>query len=87
MTSFVQHQCCLLTLTYFSPSDSDSWTQQNLCLPSAFSSISQRLKEISVETTVKILKIGTPKIITVIFLPMEQLDFTVQYWVHKMQAE
>ena len=28
--------------------------------------------------TVKILKIGTPKIITVIVLQLEQLDFTVQ---------
>ena len=30
------------------------------------------------QSTIKILKIGTPKIITVIFLQMEQLDFTVQ---------
>ena len=28
-------------------------------------------------TTVKILKIGTPEIITVIVLQLEQLDFTV----------
>ena len=28
--------------------------------------------------TVKILKIGTPKIITIIVLQLEQLDFTVQ---------
>ena len=38
-------------------------------------------------TTVKILKIGTPIIITVIALQMEQLDFTVQYCVQKMQTE
>ena len=31
--------------------------------------------------TVKILKIGTPEIITIIVLQMEQLDFTVQYCV------
>ena len=37
--------------------------------------------------TVKILKIGTPKIITVMVLQMEQLDFTVQYCVQKMQTE
>ena len=35
-------------------------------------------------TTVKILKIGTPEIITVIVLQLEQLDFTVQYCVQKM---
>ena len=33
--------------------------------------------------TVKILKIGTPEIITIIVLQMEQLDFTVQYCVQK----
>ena len=37
--------------------------------------------------TVKILKIGTPQIITIIVLLMEQLDFTVQYCVKKMQTE
>ena len=37
--------------------------------------------------TVKILKIGTPKIITVIVLQLEQLDLTVQYCVQKMQTE
>ena len=37
--------------------------------------------------TVKILKIGTPKIITVIVIQMEQLDFTVQYCIQKMQTE
>ena len=38
-------------------------------------------------TTVKILKIGTPEIITIIVLQFEQLDFTVQYCVQKMQTE
>ena len=38
-------------------------------------------------TTVKILKIGTPEIITIIVLQLEQLDFTVQYFVQKMQTE
>ena len=37
--------------------------------------------------TVKILKIGTPEIITIIILQFEQLDFTVQYCVQKMQTE
>ena len=37
--------------------------------------------------TVKILKIGTPEIITLIVLQLEQLDFTVQYCVQKMQTE
>ena len=37
--------------------------------------------------TVKILKIETPKIITVIVLQMELLGFTLQYCVQKMQTE
>ena len=37
--------------------------------------------------TVKILKIGTPEIITIIVLQWEQLDFTMQYCVQKMQTE
>ena len=37
--------------------------------------------------TVKILKIGTPEIITIIVLQLEQLDCTVQYCVQKMQTE
>ena len=38
--------------------------------------------------TVKILKLGTPKIITIIIvLQLEQLDFTVQYCFQKMQTE
>ena len=37
--------------------------------------------------TVKILKIGTPEIIAIIVLQLEQLDFTVQYCVQKMQTE
>ena len=37
--------------------------------------------------TVKILKIGTPEIITIIVLHLEQLNFTVQYCVQKMQTE
>ena len=37
--------------------------------------------------TVKILKIGTPEIITIIVLQLERLDFTVQYCVQKMQIE
>ena len=41
----------------------------------------------SVIFTVKILKIGTPEIITIIVLQLEQLDFTVQHGVQKMQTE
>ena len=37
--------------------------------------------------TVKILKIGTPEIITIIVPQLEQIDFTVQYCVQKMQTE
>ena len=37
--------------------------------------------------TVKILKIGTPEIITIIVLQLEQLDLSVQYCVQKMQTE
>ena len=37
--------------------------------------------------TVKILKIGTPEIITISVLQLEQLDFTVQYCIQKMQTE
>ena len=37
--------------------------------------------------TVKILKIGTPEIITIIVLQLERLGFTVQYCVQKMQTE
>ena len=39
------------------------------------------------EGIVKILKIGTPEIITIIVLQLEQLDFTVQHCVQKMQTE
>ena len=41
----------------------------------------------SVQLTVKILKIGTPEIITIIVLQCEQLDLTVQHGVQKMQTE
>ena len=41
----------------------------------------------SIRYTVKILKIGTPEIITITVLELEQLDFTVQYCVQKMQTE
>ena len=37
--------------------------------------------------TVKILKFGTPEIITIIVLQLEQLDFTVQHCVQKMQTD
>ena len=45
------------------------------------------LGSLYVAYTVKILKIGTPEIITIIVLQLEQLDFTVQHGVQKMQTE
>ena len=42
---------------------------------------------IPIHLTVKTLKIGTPEIITIIVLQLEQLDFTVQYYDQKMQTE
>ena len=48
---------------------------------------SRLLKILLLLYTVKILKIGTPEIITIIVLQLEQLDFTVQYCVQKMQTE
>ena len=42
---------------------------------------------LNIQHTVKILKIGTPIIITIIVLQLEQLDFTVRYCVQKMQTE
>ena len=37
--------------------------------------------------TVKILKIGTPEIITIIVLQLKRLDFTVQHCVQNMQTK
>ena len=56
-------------------------------LLSLFRDFTVRVKAYGVPTTVKILKIGTPEIITIIVLQLEQLDFTVQYCVQKMQTE
>ena len=42
---------------------------------------------LQITITVKILKTGTPEIITIIVLQLERLDFTVQYCVQKMQTE
>ena len=47
----------------------------------------ERRLSLCIYSTVKILKIGTPEIITIIVLQLEQLDFTVQYCVQKMQTE
>ena len=47
----------------------------------------QKCNLYQIVNTVKILKIGTPEIITIIVLQLEQLDFTVQYCVQKMQTE
>ena len=46
-----------------------------------------RVLAVHLKSTVKILKIGTPEIITMVVLQLEQLDFTVQYCVQKMQTE
>ena len=49
---------------------------------------SQKIKSDSqVRITVKILKIETPEIITIIVPQLEQMNFTVQYCVQKMQTE
>ena len=50
-------------------------------------SVATILRYVSWDITVKILKIGTPEIITIIVLQLEQLDFTVQYCAQKMQTE
>ena len=47
----------------------------------------QKEQTLCFKSTVKILKIGTPEIINIIVLQLEQLDFTVQYCVQKMQTE
>ena len=64
---------------------------QNVCSSErfAFQLSSSTIVDIStiIDTTVKILKIGTPEIITIIVLQLEQLDFTVQHCVQKMQTE
>ena len=58
------------------------------CFPAAASLARSEVSGASSATfTVKILKIGTPEIITIIVLQLEQLDFTVQYCVQKMQTE
>ena len=44
-------------------------------------------ENVPIHFIVKILKIGTPEIITIIVLQLEQLDFTAQYCVQKMQTE
>ena len=49
--------------------------------------LTAELLKSGLKVTVKILKIGTPKTITVIVIQMEQLDFTVQYCIQKMQTE
>ena len=52
-----------------------------------YKSVNEFLKLYKKGHTVKILKIGTPIIITIIVLLLEQLDFTVRYCVQKMQTE
>ena len=56
-------------------------------LASRFSDLFSFKRSPQLASTVKILKIGTPEIITIIVLQLEQLDFTVQYCVQKMQTE
>ena len=63
---------------------SDIFTKETNFLPVFFPWTTKPSK---IWATVKILKIGTPEIITIIVLQLEQLDFTVQYCVQKMQAE
>ena len=63
-------------------------------IPAPGTSFTSKLKNSSGEYhltgfgyTVKILKIGTPEIITITVLHLEQLDFTVQHCVQQMQIE
>ena len=56
-------------------------------LPDELSPLIHILAAVIFFYTVKILKIGTPEIITIIVLQLEQLDFTVQHGVQKMQTE
>ena len=48
---------------------------------------SHKFSFLPLSPTVKILKIGTPEIITIIVPQLEQTDFTVQFCVQKMQTE
>ena len=57
----------------------------HLCCPDDLPRLRDRIEKN--RNTLKILKIGTPEIITIIVLQLEQLDFTVQYCVQKMQTE
>ena len=65
---------------YGKPSES---SHVNLCKFSG----NQDNGALAISFTVKILNIGTPEIITIIILQLEQLDFTVQHGVQKMQTE
>ena len=56
-------------------------------LKHALNQFDRKHRNFTEKHTVKILKIGTPEIITIIVLQLEQLDFTVQYCVQKMQTE
>ena len=65
----------------------------HLLLNNSYLDIIRRMDYYSSCTTTEIttfeftVKIGTPEIITIIVLHLEQLDFTVQYCVQKMQTE
>ena len=56
--------------------DADCWSQED-----------DEIMQVIIICTIKILKIGTPEIITIIVLQLEQLDFTVQYCDQKKQTE
>ena len=59
------------------------WVVQNVTI----SGTAYNFCAADVQPAVKILKIGTPEIITILVLQLEQLDFTVQYCVQKMQTD
>ena len=75
----------------FLPSSIRDWNSlpEELRNSESVSSFKFYLNQETIEylNTVKILKIGTPEIITIIVLQLKQLDFTVQYCVQKMQTE
>ena len=69
------------------PDQTASWEQSDLGQHCLLQHFCPKMKPSNKDCTVKILKIGTPEIITIIVLQLEQLDFTVQYCVQMMQTE
>ena len=75
--------CCVFSINRLFEANSNEYTQHTII--NIKRKIFQNYSKYN--NTVKILKIGTPEIITMIVLQLEQLDFTVQYCVQKIQTE